>query len=379
MSDLSSFLLIPNHSLAVVGQSGRIESAEADMLRAMEARFSRLGIVGFVTEEKNSSLSGDIDFSRTPVHKLNLVEHSHSGFFKIINYLYAASRMPLFINRYDFLYIFCPGYCGLVAALWARLLGKRYGVYVRGTWLTGESRTPIWWEYVFSGADFLIVTGESFRMKLQKYCRNVVNEVPLTALRPHQVDVHWRSDSSALHLVFVGRLSESKGIHDVVRALAILRREGRDVELVVAGGGIEEEVEALVKLQDQLGVKQAVKVLGHVSSAVLADVYKNSGVFVFPSYYAEGFPRVLYEAMMYSLAIVTCEMPGTEGFLIDEENCLYCRPADPINLADRLRCLIDDQKLSRRLGSKAREDVEKLYDSFVDDSHAQQILRFINR
>jgi len=72
---------------------------------------------------------------------------------------------------------------------------------------------------------------------------------------------------------------------------------------------------------------------------------------------------------------VTCDMPGTEGFLIDGVNCLHCRPSDPEQLAACLQRLLDDPQLLRSLGRSGRADVERLYDSFTDASHAAQLLR----
>lgn len=372
-----SFLLVPNHSMVLEADALRIESAEAHLLRSVRTRFDTAGVAAFVDRDSNSSLAGLVRRADTACHRLNPLDHCRSRPAKILNYLAAAVRLPFVLSRYEFLYVFCPGYCGLLAALWARLLRRRYGLYVRGTWLTSRAETAYWWRLVFRGATFMIATGEPFRRHLSSYCSNVVNEVPLTELRPANTRVGGRgARRGAVKLLFVGRLSQVKGIHDVIRALAILRGEGRNLTLTIAGGGIAAEVETLVRLTQALALDGAVTLLGHVASAQLAEAYRDSDVFVFPSYFAEGFPRVLYEAMMFSLAIVTCRMPGTDGFLVDGANCLYCRPTDPQELAACLRRLLDDPPLRERLGGRARADVESLYDSFVDASHAEQLLRF---
>jgi glycosyltransferase involved in cell wall biosynthesis len=371
-----SFLLIPNHSMAIEGDVVRIESAEAHLLCSVRPRFAIAGIAAFVEQDGNSSLAGSLPRSQALCHRLNPLAHS-SKLAKGCNYLAVAGALPFILRRYQLLYIFCPGYAGLLAACWARLLRRPYGLYVRGTWLTSRSQTAWWWRWVFRGASFMIATGEPFRRKLSHYCRNVVNEVPLTELRPGTTGTAARSASAApARLLFAGRLAQSKGIHDVMRALAILRREGREVRLTIAGGGMEAELRELEELRAALGLEGAVTLLGHVPARRLADAYRDSDLFVFPSYFSEGFPRVLYEAMMFSLAIVTCPMPGTDGFLVDGSNCLYCRPCDPHSVAACLRRLLDDAVLAARLGSRARADVESLYRSFTDASHAEQLLRF---
>jgi len=371
-----SLLLVPNHAMAIEGDWVRIESAEAQLLRSVRPRFASAGIATFVEHDANSSLAGRLPRTQAACHRLNLLTHS-SRVAKLCNYLGAAAILPFVLCRYQLLYIFCPGYCGLLAACWARLLRRPYGLYVRGTWLGGRSETAWWWRWVFRGASFMIATGEPFRRQLASYCRNVVNEVPLTELRPGNTGMAARgAHVPTARLLFAGRLAESKGIYDVMRALAILRGEGRNVRLTIAGGGVEAELRALEELQAELALDGAVTLLGHVPAARLADAYRGSDAFVFPSYFAEGFPRVLYEAMMFSLAIVTCRMPGTDGFLVHGGNCLYCRPCDPQSVAACLRALLDDAALAARLGSRARADVESLYGSFTEASHAEQLLRF---
>lgn len=376
MSTPRSLLLVPNHSTVIEDAGARLESAEADLLRSTRMQFRAAGIAAFVARDANTSMAGIVRNSEARVHRLNALEHSGSRGRKFLNYLMAAAVLPFIVRRYDLLYIFCPGYCGSLAALWARVLGKRYGLYVRCTWLNRRSATGFWWARIFAGASFMIVTGESFRRRLSRYCANVVNEVPLTTLRPAHIHLSGLEQRRSHRLLFAGRLTPSKGVYDVVRALAILRNAGREVELTIAGGGLEEELSTLRSLCEELGVRHAVTVLGHVPHTALAESYRNHSIFVFPSYFTEGFPRVLYEAMMFSLAIVTCEMPGTEGFLLDGFNCLHCRPSDPEQLAARLCQLLDDPQLGRRLGQQGRADVERLYQTFTDASHAEQLLRF---
>jgi glycosyltransferase involved in cell wall biosynthesis len=377
MNARRSLLVVPNHSMVIEGDLLRIEWAEAELLRAVRERFAFAGIAAFVEGGNNSSLAGSVPRAHAASHRLNQLDHSRSRLARLINYVGAAATLPFVLCRYDLLYIFCPGHCGLLAACWARLLGRPYGLYVRGTWLSGRAETAYWWRWVFRGATFMIATGESFRRRLSRYCSQVVNEVPLTELRPCNTHACRRATrSAATRLLFAGRLAESKGIYDVVRALALLRGEGRDVTLTIAGGGVQAELRALDELQELLRVRAAVEILGHVPPARLTEVYRDSDLFVFPSYFAEGFPRVLYEAMMFGLPIVTCQMPGTDGFLVDNSNCLYCQPSDPQALAACLRRLLDDAVCRERLGSRARADIESLYESFVDTSHAEQLLRF---
>jgi glycosyltransferase involved in cell wall biosynthesis len=295
---------------------------------------------------------------------------------KCANYLSAALRLPFLIARHDVVYIFCPGYVPFMAAMWAKLLRVRFGLYVRGTWLNKNGRTPKWWEWVFRGSEFMIVTGEAFRRLLAQYGPRILNEVPLTELRPQDVNAaSVLTRGRAQRLLYAGRLTKSKGILDIIRALADLHRTGSlNVTLTIAGGGSKEEFDEIERVARSVSVWDAVEVVGHVPPAKLAALYGSSDVFVFPSYYAEGFPRVIYEAMMYGMDIVTTDMPGTEGFLVNGRNCILCRPSDPESVTAAIRKLIADPELAARLAVNAYADVRRLYASFQHGSHAEQLV-----
>lgn len=377
MNSKKSFLLVPDHSIFAEENTITIETAEVDMINTLGEQFDKIGIAAFKARSSNSSMSGKITRSKLMVHTINCTEHTNRA-KKLINYIFSAIALPFVIRNYSFIYVFCPGHCGLLAALWAMILRKPYGIYVRCTWLNAKGETPLWWSHVFSNAKFMIVTGESFKRKLLRHCDNVANEVPLTALTPKQVRTTDLLHRSLSRMVFVGRLNESKGVRDALRAVAFLKQQGILVELLVAGGGKPNEIHILEKLKKELCIEDCVVLLGHVSPAELANIYKSCATFVFPSYYTEGFPRVLYEAMMYGLAIVTCEMPGTEGFLIDGKNCIYTPPANPEKLAANLRRLLEDSALVAELSKNARRDVERVYETFIDASHTHQIFRLLN-
>jgi glycosyltransferase involved in cell wall biosynthesis len=177
--------------------------------------------------------------------------------------------------------------------------------------------------------------------------------------------------------MYAGRLTESKGVLDIVSAIAQLRAAG-DAEITVtfAGGGIPEEFAAIRDAARELDIEERVILVGHLTPEQLTDLYRQSDVFVFPSYFAEGFPRVLYEAMMFSIPIVTTRMPGLDGFLVDGENCLYCEAQNPSDVAAKVADLLDHPQKAARIGMAANADVRRVFDGFEHGSHAEQLVHF---
>jgi glycosyltransferase involved in cell wall biosynthesis len=153
--------------------------------------------------------------------------------------------------------------------------------------------------------------------------------------------------------LFVGRLIEEKGIFDLVEAFTALLEETQ-CDLVMVGEGDQEW-----KLRDRirrLGLENHVTLPGYLSGSTLSDRYRESTIFVLPSW-SEGFPTVLAEAMDAGLPIVTTRIRGAADHLIARENALFVDPQDVQSLTSAMRQLLQDRELRARMGSANRDRI----------------------
>jgi glycosyltransferase involved in cell wall biosynthesis len=80
-----------------------------------------------------------------------------------------------------------------------------------------------------------------------------------------------------------------------------------------------------------------------------------SDVFVLPSYYREGVPRVLMEAAASRLPIVRTDAPGCEDTVEEGRKGFLVPPHDVSALVEAIRRLVDDPELRRRFGEASRD------------------------
>lgn len=156
-------------------------------------------------------------------------------------------------------------------------------------------------------------------------------------------------------ILYVGRLLREKGILDLIRALPQAIKATGAV-LALAGDGPDKA--ACVRLLSDLGIAKYVHLVGYLTGDALRDVYESATVFAFPSYWPEGFPTVLSEAMAAGLPIVTTATRGAVDYLHEPENALFVPPRDPNALANALTRLLQDGELARRMGEANREKVK---------------------
>ena len=172
-------------------------------------------------------------------------------------------------------------------------------------------------------------------------------------------------------LIFAGRLIEEKGVFDVLSAVSILR-DRTPCGLVVAGDGPARA--RLVARVHELELDDAVELTGYLTAEQLMCAYLAADVFVFPSYWAEGFPTVVTEAMSAGLPIVTTRVRGNADHLEEDVHALFVPPRDPYALAQSIERLLNDRGLRTRMSNANRRKLEEFApDAVVGDYiHALQ-------
>jgi glycosyltransferase involved in cell wall biosynthesis len=162
-----------------------------------------------------------------------------------------------------------------------------------------------------------------------------------------------RRDAGEAALFCVARLIREKGIFDLLDAFALVRRRV-PCRLRVAGTGPEDA--ALRRRIGLMGLDDHVDVMGYVDGERLVHAYTSADAFVLPSYFAEGFPLSVMEAMGYGLPIVTTAIRGCADHLVEGENALFVPARDPETLAATLERLLRDDDLRQRMarGNQAK-------------------------
>lgn len=149
-------------------------------------------------------------------------------------------------------------------------------------------------------------------------------------------------------LLFIARLVATKGLADVIRALAMLAREGRAATLDVVGDGAERApAEALAQT---LGVADRVRFLGHIPEAETARHYLSAGMLVFPTE-REGFSMTVFQALAAGLPILTTRVNAAADWLVEPDHVLWIQAHDPADVARKVASLLDHPEVADRMSA----------------------------
>lgn len=156
---------------------------------------------------------------------------------------------------------------------------------------------------------------------------------------------------SGVVFLYVGRLSNGKGIDILLEAYAMVEREVLHTSLLLVGDGPEERRVAYVAETEGLRI-----VLGGFRQRhELPALYAAADVFVFPTL-GDTYGLVVDEAMSAGLPVISTTAAGEIGErVLDGVNGLLVPPSDPDGLATAMRRLAKDGAARRAMGERSAE------------------------
>ena len=164
-------------------------------------------------------------------------------------------------------------------------------------------------------------------------------------------------------ILFASRLIKEKGVFELVEAFKIVKAKHPHLELLIAGDLYPENPSSLTaqdveKLKETFGLS----FLGHIDD--MQSLLDDCDIVVLPSY-REGTPRILIEAAAMEKPIVTTDIAGCRGLVVDGENG-FLVPVNSVEpLVSAIEKLVDDANMRQRFGRRGREIVLEEFDENI--------------
>lgn len=152
-------------------------------------------------------------------------------------------------------------------------------------------------------------------------------------------------------VTYLGRQDTEKGLDLLLYAVNILRRQGVNVQLVIAGPTLFGRAYRRVMRQIMLDLRLPMTWLDHVDEQSRAALFAGSRCVVYPSIHREPFGMVPVEAGAFGTPCVVPDFGGVSQAITDgKHDCgLRFRVFDSGDLARQIQRLIEDDVLWKRL------------------------------
>jgi glycosyltransferase involved in cell wall biosynthesis len=175
-----------------------------------------------------------------------------------------------------------------------------------------------------------------------------------------------RGARATAQVLFLGRLSERKGVPELIDALAAPALAGLPWRATLAGDGDLPRYQAQAQ---RAGVADRITFTGWLDRDSVARLLAEADLLVLPSY-DEGMAMSVLEAMAYAVPVICTPVGALPELVEPEVSARIVSPGDRDALAAALAALIADPTLRARFGRAARRRIES---AFAIDVYAARL------
>lgn len=305
------------------------------------------------------------------------VKSYRRGRIKVWDYLVLYFYALKAAFKSDFVYLFYPTSYSYFILL-CRLFRIKYGLYIRGT-VGVDSRVS---KMIYKRASLVCTVSDVFTDKVNAVNKNGVAHTikPMTPYSEKDIINRSYKTPDFFNLMILCRIEKEKGISELLNAIVHLKHQTTKkfhLNIIGDGGYLAESK----KIVEDLGISSQVSFIGAINDkAEKQKWFENSDIYILPTYH-EGFPRTLYEAMIYGTPIITTLVGGIPALMKDGVNCLAIEKQSVNSIVEKLNYAMDHYDEMIQYALTAKETVFKVVDSHRP-THAQDVdraVRSINR
>ena len=174
--------------------------------------------------------------------------------------------------------------------------------------------------------------------------------------------------------LMVSRIIREKGVMEYCEAARTVKKAHPEARFILLGG-FDVSIGALKKEDIQSYIEDGtIEFPGEVKDPV--SFYNQCSVFALPSYYREGLPRTILEAMSCGKAVITTDWPGCREAVIDGENGYLVEVKNAEMLADRMKKLVEDRFLLEKMANEAYELCKSTYEVGIINNRMREIMGY---
>jgi L-malate glycosyltransferase len=159
-------------------------------------------------------------------------------------------------------------------------------------------------------------------------------------------------------IVYVGRLVWFKHIEDLVEAVAILKKEIKDIKLKIVGNGTKMGV--LKRKVEELDLTKNIKILGKKNCQQTIRHIKESSLLVLPST-KDTFGMVLAEANAAGKPVIAYGAGGALDVIVNKKNGYLVKPRNVVELSQKIKKVLLDPSLCKKMGQEGKKRSEEKF------------------
>jgi glycosyltransferase involved in cell wall biosynthesis len=208
-------------------------------------------------------------------------------------------------------------------------------------------------------------------LDVDSFISSVSNQNTLGKLR---ANLGFKSNDIVITLI--ARLVKDKGIEEFLKASKILSVES-NIKFLLVGPRLSEGSQAV----SESVISKYIDNINYIGpSSNVSDLLSISDVFVLPTYYREGLPRILLEAGSLGLPLITTDMPGCRDVVRHNWNGLLVPTRNAKALAVSIKKLATNPELRKTMGARNPKFIKENFDlSIVINAYNKIYLNLLSK
>jgi glycosyltransferase involved in cell wall biosynthesis len=211
---------------------------------------------------------------------------------------------------------------------------------------------------VYRGLNKIVVQGHLLSNTILKYSElsNIVVLPNFKDFPQYNIPKVINNTGGVFKFVFVGRISENKGIKEILEALGILRK-GEFKFRTDFFGPIEDDFKMDTEISAYCGFLDF-QVNAEQSYSRLAEY----DCLLFPTYWiGEGFPGVIIDAFVAGLPVIATDWNMNQEIIEDNVNGFIIEPKNANALADKMSWVMENRSDLKSIGENNRKKANEYH------------------
>lgn len=196
--------------------------------------------------------------------------------------------------------------------------------------------------------------------------KNKFIHIPTFVYLPEQSNLKKKENQ----FVYTGRIEYVKGVHILLKAMKLLSKDSISYSLKLAGNGDEEYINELKDYIKKNQVKD-IEFVGSLNKNELKILLSESSFSVTTSLWYDNMPNAVLESLSCGIPVIAPRHGCFPEMIMDGINGMLYNPSDEIDLSIKIKYLLDNSKLSERMGKEAIEFVKEKHSP---EKHYMQLM-----
>ncbi|ANB24388.1 glycosyltransferase [Alteromonas stellipolaris] len=214
---------------------------------------------------------------------------------------------------------------GVCAAFFKGFVGNKLIIESLGSDINALMTKPLHkrqMKWAFKKASFVTGKSQALVTAIKSHISQVKTEVVYNGVDFDSFTLRTSPvfESATINLVFIGSVIKTKGIFELIDAIALLKAQNISINLDLVGAGAQ--MNELKEKINQLGIADSVNVVGPIPHESLMSFIHKSDALILPSY-REGVPNVVMESLSTGTPVIVTKVGGIPEVVKDNVNGIF--------------------------------------------------------